>query len=46
MKGCKYGTHRVIEPAGVLPQPALKINNDMNIFDNEILIDVSALNID
>ena len=21
-KGCKYGTHRVIEPAGVLPQPA------------------------
>lgn len=46
MKGCKYGTHRVIEPVGVLPQPALKINNDMNIFDNEILIDVSALNID
>ena len=46
MKGCKCGTHRVIEPAGVLPQPALKINNDMNIFDNEILIDVSALNID
>ena len=46
MKGCKYGTHRVIEPAGVLPQPASKINNDMNIYDNEILIDVSALNID
>lgn len=46
MKGCKYGTHRVIEPVGVLPQPASKINNDMNIFDNEILIDVSALNID
>ena len=23
-KGCKYGTHRVIEPAGVLPQPAKK----------------------
>lgn len=21
-KGCKYGTHRVIEPLGVLPQPA------------------------
>ncbi|MCX7885141.1 MAG: L-erythro-3,5-diaminohexanoate dehydrogenase [Caloramator sp.] len=46
MKGCKYGTHRVIEPQGVLPQPAKKISNDMNIYDNEILIDVIALNID
>lgn len=45
-KGCKYGTHRVLEPKGVLPQPATKISNDMNIFDNEILIDVQALNID
>lgn len=46
MKGNKYGTHRVIEPKGVLPQPALKIDNDMKIYDNEILIDVIALNID
>lgn len=45
-KGCKYGTHRVIEPAGILPQPALKICNDMEIYSNEILIDVIALNID
>lgn len=45
-KGCKYGTHRVIEPQGVLPQPAKKIDNDMTIYDNEILIDVKALNID
>lgn len=45
-KGCKYGTHRVIEPKGVLPQPALKIDNTMEIYDNEILIDVQALNID
>ncbi len=45
-KGCKYGTHRVIEPKGVLPQPALKVDNDMEIYDNEILIDVKALNID
>ncbi len=43
-KGCKYGTHRVITPAGVLPQPALKIDNTMEIYDNEILIDVQALN--
>ncbi len=46
MKGCKYGTHRVIQPKGSLPQPALKISNDMNIFSNEILIDVQALNVD
>lgn len=46
-KGCKYGTHRVIEPVGVLPQPAKKIDNNMNeLYDNEILIDVQTLNID
>lgn len=45
-KGCKYGTHRVMEPQGVLPQAAVKISNDMEIFDNEILVDVQALNID
>lgn len=45
-KGCPYGTHRVIEPKGVLPQPALKIDNTMEIYDNEILIDVQTLNID
>ena len=45
-KANKYGTHRVIEPKGTLPQPAFKISNDMNIFDNEILINVDYLNID
>ncbi len=45
-KGSPYGTHRVLEPLGVLPQGAWKIDNAMAIFDNEILIDVSALNID
>lgn len=45
-KGCRYGTHRVMEPTGVLPQAATRISNDMEIYDNEILIDVSALNID
>ena len=43
---CKYGTNRVIEPIGVLPQAALKIDNNMEIYDNEILIDVISLNID
>ena len=45
-KGNPYGTHRVIEPSGVLPQPAWKIDNTMEIYDNEILIDVDTLNID
>ncbi len=44
--GSKYGTHRVLEPKGGLPQPAIKISNDMEIFDNEILIDVDYLNVD
>ena len=45
--GCRYGTHRVIEPAGVLPQPARVLNNDMTeIWDNELLIDVARLNVD
>ncbi|MDD3606269.1 MAG: zinc-binding dehydrogenase [Candidatus Cloacimonas acidaminovorans] len=45
--GCRYGTHRVIEPKGVLPQPAKILNNDMSeIWDNEMLIDVIRLNID
>ena len=45
--GNKYGTHRVIEPVGVLPQPANKLDNNMDeIYDNEILIDVQTLNID
>lgn len=45
-KGCPFGTHRVIAPAGALPQPAKKIDNTMEIYDNEILIDVQTLNID
>lgn len=46
-KGNKYGIHRVISPVGVLPQPADKIDNNMDeIYDNEILIDVQTLNID
>lgn len=46
MKTCKYGTNRVIEPKGVLPQAAIKIDNTMDIYENEILIDVITLNID
>ncbi len=46
-KGDKYGTHRVLNPEGVLPQPARKLDNNFNeMYDNEILCDVSTLNID
>jgi len=46
-KGNKYGTHRVIEPLGVLPQPATKVDNNVTeVYDNEILVDVAILNID
>lgn len=46
-KGNKYGTHRVLEPKGVLPQPANLLDNNMDeIYDNEILIDVKTLNVD
>lgn len=46
-KGNRYGTHRVLEPKGVLPQPANRLDNNMDeIYDNEILINVQTLNID
>jgi L-erythro-3,5-diaminohexanoate dehydrogenase len=45
-EGNKFGAHRVIEPKGVLPQPAKRIDNTMEIYDNEILIDVDTLNVD
>ena len=44
--GCPYGCHRVVEPEGVLPQAAWKIDNSPEIRENETLIDVETLNID
>lgn len=44
--GCPYGAHRVLEPAGVLPQAAWKIDSSTEIYDNEMLVDVRTLNID
>jgi len=35
----------VLEPKGSLPQAAIKLDNDMTIYDNEILLDVAALHI-
>lgn len=45
-KGCPFGTHRVIEPKGLLPQAARRIDNNMEIYSNELLLDVITLNID
>ena len=45
-QGCRFGTHRVLSPLGTLPQPAQKLDNTMQIYDNEMLISVSTLNVD
>src|SRR5437867_3415946 len=43
----RFGTHRVLEPRGVLPQAAWRLDNDFSrLYDDEILIDVERLNID
>ena len=42
-----YGIHRVIEPKGVLPQPARILDNNMDeIWDNELKLEVIRLNVD
>jgi L-erythro-3,5-diaminohexanoate dehydrogenase len=43
---CRLGSHRVLEPAGVLPQAAWKLDATPVAHGNEILCDVEALNID
>jgi L-erythro-3,5-diaminohexanoate dehydrogenase len=43
---CRYGTHRVIMPKGVLPQAALQIDATPICHENECLIEVDVLNID
>lgn len=46
MAGIRYGTHRVIEPKGCLPQAAKVLDNSLPIHPTEILIDVEMLNVD
>ena len=45
-KACRLGSHRVLEPAGALPQGAWKLDASAVAYENEILCDVDALNID
>lgn len=40
------GAHRVLEPAGAMPQDAWRIDNTPRAGSNEILCEVEALNID
>ncbi len=40
------GLHRVLEPANALPQQAKRINSELPAEAEEILIDVSSLNVD
>lgn len=42
----RFGTHRVVEPHGALPQAAWRLDNTPVAFENEILCDVEALNVD
>lgn len=42
----RYGTHRVVEPRGVLPQQAKVLNPHLPLRDDEVAIDVEQLNID
>ncbi|HPG43269.1 MAG TPA: L-erythro-3,5-diaminohexanoate dehydrogenase, partial [Acholeplasmataceae bacterium] len=42
----RFGTHRVIDPKGSLPQAAYRIDATPVCGDTEVLIDVDVLNID
>src|SRR5579859_4604577 len=45
--GDPYGTHRVLEPRGALPQPAERLDNDFaRLFEGEMLLAVETLNVD
>ncbi len=44
--GCRLGSHRVLEPKGVLPQAAWRLDNSPHAYANEIVCDVESLNVD
>jgi L-erythro-3,5-diaminohexanoate dehydrogenase len=46
ISGSPLGLHRVIEPAGVLPQAAWRLDPDPRIWPDEVLIDIERLNLD
>jgi len=44
--GSPLGLHRVLEPAGVLPQAAWRLDPDPRIWPDEVLVSVERLNLD
>src|SRR3954449_6851559 len=44
--GSPIGLHRVVEPAGVLPQAAWRLDPSPEIYDDEVRIAVGRLNLD
>ena len=44
--GSPIGLHRVVEPAGVLPQAAWRLDATPEIYDDEVRIAVERLNLD
>jgi L-erythro-3,5-diaminohexanoate dehydrogenase len=44
--GSPIGLHRVLEPAGVLPQAAWRLDADPELWDDEVRIRVERLNLD
>ncbi len=41
-----YGLHRVVEPAGVLPQQAWRLSTEERSWPDEVVVDVACLNLD
>jgi L-erythro-3,5-diaminohexanoate dehydrogenase len=46
MVGDPVGMHRVLQPSGVLPQAAQRLDTDPSIRDNEVRVRVERLNLD
>jgi len=44
--GSPVGLHRVLEPAGVLPQAAWRLDTDAELWPDEVLVGVERLNLD
>ncbi|HUY41788.1 MAG TPA: L-erythro-3,5-diaminohexanoate dehydrogenase [Candidatus Dormibacteraeota bacterium] len=45
-RACRFGSHRVLDPPGALAQAAWRLDATPVAYENEILCDVDALNID
>ena len=46
MKSSPVGLHRVVEPPGVLPQAAFRLDPDPRIRDDEVRVGIERLNLD